>query len=166
MTDLYLGLGSNLGNRQALLTQAIQLLTTHVGPCLQVSAFIHTRPWGFSSPHPFLNAAAHFHTSLTPQEVLLTTQRIEQQLGRTHKSSAQGYADRPIDIDILLYGPMVAHLQVCTPTHTQTLILPHPLMHQRWFVMQPLAQIAPQLIHPTLHLTMQELLHQLPPQDE
>ena len=88
-------------------------------------------------------------TSLTPEEVLRTTQIIERELGRQKKSEAGVYTDRPIDIDILLYDGQILQ--------TDGLTIPHPLMHERDFVMKPLAEIAPDVIHPVLQRTMKEI---------
>lgn len=160
MALLYLGLGSNLGERKQILHQAINLITKRIGSCLRLSAFYETAPWGFVSEHPFLNAAALFQTRLAPEKVLIITQEIERELGRTHKSTKLGYADRTIDIDLLLYDDNIINKDI-TPDHgytTNHLTLPHPLMHKRLFVLEPLAEIAPDTIHPTLHRTFRELL--------
>ncbi len=132
LTDVYLGLGSNLGDRHAQLLTAIELLTQRVGRLVRCSSFIETAPWGFVSEHPFLNAVALFRTTLSPRELLTVTQDIERQLGRRQKSNGT-YADRPIDIDILLYGDAVID--------EPDLKIPHPLMHERDFVMRPLNEI-------------------------
>ena len=132
LTDVYLGLGSNLGDRHAQLLAAIELLTQRVGRLVRCSSFIETAPWGFVSEHPFLNAVALFRTTLSPRELLTATQDIERQLGRRQKSNGT-YADRPIDIDILLYGDAVID--------EPDLKIPHPLMHERDFVMRPLNEI-------------------------
>lgn len=183
MHTVYLSLGSNLGDRRALLEQAIHLLGQRVGIVEATSSFIETEPWGFESEHPFLNAAVRLSTTLTPLELLLTTQQIEREMGRTTKStsatvpgvatastpatvpvgsptgcspSIPRYHDRPIDIDILLYGERPSN-----PTSTEgfesihlhglyavdgtvlSITIPHPLMHERDFVMIPLRQILP-----------------------
>lgn len=130
MTDIYLSLGSNLGDRHALLLSAIEELIGKVGPLIAASSFIETEPWGFESDHPFLNAVVHMRTDLTARELLATTQGIERSLGRTEKTGCNGYADRTIDIDILLFGDE----QINEPD----LVIPHPLMHERDFVMKPL----------------------------
>lgn len=164
MTEVYFGLGSNLGNKKQLLSQAIALLQQEVGALQRVSSFIETQPWGFDSPHTFLNAVACFTTSLTSGEVLRTTQRIERHMGRTAKSHAGQYCDRPIDIDLLLYGTLVGEYSYRWPESGDApvmLVLPHPFMHQRTFVLEPLAEIAPHLQHPVLHRTMSELLDEL-----
>ena len=132
LTDVYLGLGSNLGDRHAQLLAAIELLTQRVGRLVRCSSFIETAPWGFVSEHPFLNAVALFRTTLSPRELLTVTQDIERQLGRRQKGNGT-YADRPIDIDILLYGDAVID--------EPDLKIPHPLMHERDFVMRPLNEI-------------------------
>ncbi len=133
MHSVYLSLGSNLGNRELLLQQAIRLLGEHVGEVARCSSFIETAPWGFRSDHRFLNAAVLCHTQLSPREVLEATQQIEKALGRTRKSVDRHYADRPIDIDILLYD----QLTIDEPD----LKIPHPLMYERDFVMKPLEEI-------------------------
>lgn len=105
---------------------------------------------GLFFEHTFLNAAACVETLLPPLSVLHLTQEIEREIGRTHKSVGGAYSDRVIDIDLLLYGDLVLD--------TPELKLPHPLMHERRFVMEPLAEIAPDLVHPILKKKMRELL--------
>lgn len=140
--SFYLGLGSNLGDREAHLRTAVRLLAERVGRVDALSAFYATEPWGFVSDHAFLNAVACVRTGLSPDEVLLRTQAIERDMGRRHKSVGGVYADRVIDIDLLLcLDADGAMLRLDTPRLT----LPHPLMHLRDFVMQPLAEIAPEV---------------------
>lgn len=152
MTDLYLSLGSNLGDRHTLLLQAIEALVQRVGTLVRCSSFIETEPWGFESDHPFLNAVALFRTELSPREVLATTQAIERDLGRQHKS-VNGYADRTMDIDILLYGN--EHID------EPDLKIPHPLMADRPFVMKPLGEIAHDLTAQLLHPSSPSLISHL-----
>lgn len=133
MATVYLSLGSNLGNRQALLVRAIAMINERIGAVVRQSSFIETEPWGFSSPHPFLNAAIRVETALCPRCVLERTQLIERELGRTRKSHDGSYADRPIDIDILLYDDLTVN--------EPDLQIPHPLMRERDFVMVPLREI-------------------------
>lgn len=137
MATLYLSLGTNLGDRQKNLFLALELIGREVGTVLSASDIIETEPWGFDSSNRFLNMAVKVETHLQPLEVLHTTQEIERKLGRTHKTTAGEYHDRPIDIDILLYDDLVMN--------TPELTIPHPLMHERQFVMKPLLQIAPEL---------------------
>ena len=126
-------MGSNLGNVRKNLERAIRLIGDRVGRVTRQSSFIETEPWGFESPNKFMNAVILCETTKTPREVLLLTQQIERDMGRMKKSVSGGYADRPIDIDILLYD----ELSVDEPD----LKIPHPLMHERDFVMRPLNEI-------------------------
>ena len=118
---------------------AAALLAERVGDVLALSGFYETEPWGFQSDNTFLNAALQLEISLSPLELLKATQQIELEMGRTQKSNG-AYHDRIIDIDILLYDNLILQ--------TPELTLPHPLMHERLFVMEPLAEIAPNVIHP------------------
>lgn len=129
----YLSIGTNLGDRQQNLLSAIDRIGESVGTILRCSSFLETEPWGFESDNAFLNAAVCVGTSLTPHELLAATQRIEREMGRRHKSVNAEYHDRIIDIDILLYDDVT----VSTPD----LVIPHPLMGKRDFVMIPLREI-------------------------
>ena len=134
---VYLGLGSNLGDREHHLMEAIRLIGKRVGQVVRQSSFIETEPWGFDSPNRFLNAVILCETDKTPREILRLTQQIERDMGR-HKNvnrrlTNRNYTDRPIDIDILLYDD----LSVDEPD----LKIPHPLMYERDFVMLPLREI-------------------------
>ena len=138
MSKVYLGLGSNLGNKEETIRKAITLIGERVGLVVRQSSLILTEPWGFQSPNSFLNAVVCCETELTPRQVLQTTQQIERDLGKrkihaTKRKGAINYQDRPIDIDILLYDD----LMVDEPD----LKIPHPLMQQRDFVMIPLNEI-------------------------
>lgn len=155
---IYLSLGSNLGNRHALLKQAIELLQQRVGSLVACSSMHETEPWGFESENNFLNAAVCLRTSLSPVETLLVTQEIEREMGRTKKSdsssnpyprvSAQDkkdaspiYHDRTIDIDILIYDNLQLDTCIETDGKKLRLTIPHPLMQERDFVMKPLKEI-------------------------
>ena len=139
MTDLYLSLGSNIGDREETLHRAIALIDERVGTVQRVSSFIETEPWGFKSKNRFLNAACKVLTTLSPEQCLERTQQIERELGRKKKSKNGVYHDRPIDIDLLMYGD----LKLSTPRLT----LPHPHMEDRDFVMIPLHEImSPQVL--------------------
>lgn len=154
MTHLvYLSLGTNLGNKEENLRTAVTLIEEQVGTITSQSALYASAPWGFDSENTFLNNAIAVETSLTPEELLSVTQRIEHTLGRTRKSVDGQYSDRLIDIDILLYDDVVMH--------TPTLTLPHPLMHRRLFVLEPLNEIAPTLVHPLLQKEIATLCNEL-----
>ena len=136
--QVYLSLGSNLGQREENLRKAIGLINERVGEVVRQSSFIETEPWGFESDHPFMNAAVLCLTEKSPREVLRLTQQIEHDLGKskehaTQRSQSSKFHDRPIDIDILLYDD----LTVDEPD----LQIPHPLMYERDFVMIPLKEI-------------------------
>lgn len=145
MSKVYLGLGSNLGDREENMRKAIQLIGERVGKVTKQSSFIETDPWGYESANRFLNAVILCETSKKPREVLLLTQQIERDLGRKTKRhfkkndvgstsvETESYSDRPIDIDILLYDD----LTVDEPD----LQIPHPLMQERDFVMIPLKEL-------------------------
>lgn len=132
---VYLGLGSNLGDRHHILLTACQEIEKLIGPIVRQSAFLESEPWGFRSEHRFLNAVICCETELLPRQLLWKTQQIERSLGRTRKSVDGIYHDRTIDIDILLYDK----LTICWPD----LRIPHPLILQRPFVWKPLLEIFP-----------------------
>ena len=133
MSIVYLGLGSNLGNKEQHITTAVKHLEQRVGKVRRLSSLLKTEPWGFTSPHSFVNAAVSIDTILSPHEVLEATQQSERDMGREQKSMNGEYHYRIIDIDILLYDDM--------EINEKDLIIPHPLMHQRDFVMIPLREI-------------------------
>lgn len=137
MALVYLGLGTNLGEKEQNLTKAIGFLSSKVGRLVRQSAFYSSKPWGFESENEFLNAVILIETEWLPFELLEKTQEIEQQLGRLVKTGKQ-YADRIIDIDILIYD----HLQLDEPE----LKIPHPYMMERDFVRIPLLEIAPEIL--------------------
>ena len=153
MATAYLSLGSNLGDRLRLIQEAVAALTVEAGPVTALSSLYETEPWGFSSPHRFLNVALALETTLSPETLLAVTQHIERDLGRTHKSVDGRYADRTIDIDLLLVGDAVLD--------TPALTLPHPRLHLRRFVLEPLCEIAPALLHPLLRKSVSQLLAEL-----
>lgn len=130
---LLLGLGSNLGPTVENLRRAIRLLDERVGSVYRVSTFVESEPLGFSSPNRFTNAVCMVHTHLSPLRCLRETQAIEREMGRTEKTQGLAYADRIIDIDLLMYDD----LRLDSPELT----LPHPRMSERPFVTEPLREI-------------------------
>ena len=146
--NVYLGLGTNLGDREANIQTAVRLIGERVGTVVRQSSLIETEPWGFESPNKFLNAVILCETERTPRQVLRLTQKIERDMGRKKPIGGQSpsasdstdgtvlrrrYKDRPIDIDILLYDDITID--------EPDLKIPHPLMHERDFVMIPLNEI-------------------------
>ncbi len=153
----FLGLGTNLGNKEQNLRDAVQKIEERIGRVSSLSAFYTTAPWGFDSANCFLNAVCQVGTTLQPLQVLEATQAVEREMGRTSKSVNGVYHDRVIDIDLLLcYAADGTPVTVDTPH----LHLPHPLMHLRDFVMRPLVEIAPHALHPIFRKTMEELWEQ------
>ena len=140
----YLLLGGNLGNREANLQLAVALLNEKVGEVLSVSALYETAAWGKTDQPAFLNQAVALRTSLTALEVLTHALAIEQDLGRVRKDK---WGERLIDIDLILFGDEIIDI----PDKLQ---VPHPHMQNRRFVMEPLAEIAPEVVHPILGQTM------------
>jgi 2-amino-4-hydroxy-6-hydroxymethyldihydropteridine diphosphokinase len=133
-------LGANIGSKRHNLIGAVSLITERVGCVLALSCFYETKPWGFGSSEDFLNMAVKAETELSPPELLAETQQIERDLGRTGKTVQAKYEDRIIDIDILLYDDLIMN--------APNLVIPHPLLHLREFVLEPLKEIAPYAIHP------------------
>ncbi len=131
---IYLSLGSNLGDKEGNILRAYALIEQRIGHIARKSSLHRTAPWGFESSNDFLNSVIAIETSLTPRELLTETQRIEKEIGRTAKTSADGtYQDRLIDIDILIYNDLIID--------EPDLQIPHPLMNQRDFVLNPLKEV-------------------------
>lgn len=143
----YLLLGSNLGDRAAYLQQAQRALATTAGEIVADSAYYETAAWGLEDQPAFLNQVLAVRTELSAAELLAACLATEQQAGRERR---QRWGSRTLDVDILLYGQEI----IATPT----LIVPHPALPARRFALVPLAELAPQLMHPQLHQTVAELL--------
>jgi len=146
----YLSLGSNIGDREAHLVEAIESLKV-LGNVASVSSFYETEPVDFTDQALFLNCAVALKTELSPWDLMAGVLHIERRLGRER---IQKKGPRTIDIDILLYGDKVVDLPALT--------VPHPAMAQRRFVLEPLAEIAPDAQHPVLRKTIVQMLKELP----
>ncbi len=150
-----IGLGSNLGRSRSLLQDAWQTLADHPDVSIQrISSPYKTKPVGMNSPYWFINAAGRLTTSLSPHELLNLLLQVEQQYGRTRSTDQPGHQDRTLDLDLLLYDDVIME--------TPELILPHPAMDTRLFVLAPLAEIRPKLQHPVRKKTISQLLAELP----
>jgi len=148
MERVCLMLGSNLGDRISLINKAIKLIEENVGVNLKTSPVFLTAPWGTDNSLPYLNLALSLSTDKNAEAVLTQILSIEKELGRIRDGSLN--APRTIDIDIVFYGKQILN--------TENLTLPHPRMHLRRFVLQPLFEIEPDFIHPVLNLSVAELL--------
>ena len=149
MAFVYLGLGTNIGDKEHNLNVAIIALSQEVGLLMRQSEFYVSNPWGFDSENKFLNAVVLVETNLSPFDLLAKTQELERNIGRATKS-INGYSDRLIDIDILFYDNLI----IVQPT----LKIPHPHIVERDFVLIPLAEIAPELVHPVVGRKIIDLL--------
>lgn len=153
----YLGLGGNLGDRLAALTEALALLDATLGMrMLSCSSVYETEPWGVVDQPAFLNLAAGFETTLSPSDLLAVCKQVESQVGRT---KSYRWGPRRIDVDILLYGDAVVN------SVTPDLRIPHLRLHQRAFVLIPLAEIAPDAVVPGLNERMLQLLSKVDGKD-
>jgi 2-amino-4-hydroxy-6-hydroxymethyldihydropteridine diphosphokinase len=148
---VYLSLGSNVGDREAQLREAEARLAA-AGRVIAASSFYETEPVEFIEQPWFLNGVFALETNQTPHELMAVILRIEEEMGRRR---VQKKGPRSIDIDILLFDDMIVD--------SKDLTIPHPAMHQRRFVLEPLVEIAPERLHPLLKKTIRELLDALPP---
>ena len=149
MKKVFLGIGTNLGERETNLKEAVTAIGKNIGTVLKCSSLYETEPWGFKSENQFLNIVVEAETKLTPSGVLGAILMIEAFMGRTR--SEKQYSSRVIDIDILLYEDIVID--------EISLKIPHPLMHKRRFVLVPLCEIAAELVHPVLKKNIATLLN-------
>lgn len=146
---IVLAFGSNLGDMEEYILAAYRLLEEELGEMIKKSSFIETPAWGFESENSFINSVAVFETKKTPLEALEICNRIEKELGRQRNPEYKGYQNRTIDIDILFYEDIVLD--------TATLKIPHPLIQERDFVLIPLKEILPNLIHPVLKKEIKDI---------
>mgnify|MGYP004442422201 FL=1 len=148
MATLVLGFGSNLGDRQSLILQAYKLVEERVGRLVKQSSLFETKPWGFESENLFMNSVAVFETQFSSQECLQQINNIEAELGRKRSGNA-GYESRTMDIDILFYDSEIID--------EENLVVPHPLLHKRAFVLEPLKEIMPDFEHPVLKKQIKDI---------
>lgn len=154
MKLFYIGLGSNIGEREQSIRAAIELMKERVGSIESCSSMYETKADGFESDHLFMNAVVVIRSELSPHIMLQALQQIERDLGcYAHRNSDGSYCDRSLDLDIIACDNLVCN--------DETLTLPHPRMHLREFVLAPLCEIAPEWKHPILQLTATQLLQEL-----
>lgn len=148
MNQVFIGVGSNEGDRLAMISAAVRAIGAVPGiRLLRMAPIIETEPVGGPPQEPYLNTVVEIETGLDPRALLERLQAVERQLGRV--PSTQRWVARPIDLDILFYDELV--------TDAPQLTIPHPRLHERWFVLEPLAQLAPELIHPVLRRSIADL---------
>jgi 2-amino-4-hydroxy-6-hydroxymethyldihydropteridine diphosphokinase len=148
MHKVFLGIGGNIGNKENNFTHSLNLIEKRLGRIILLSAVYETSPWGFQSDNNFWNQVIYIETGLEPEKLLYEINRIETEFGR--KRNAGGYLSREMDIDILYFDNLILE--------NETLIIPHPQIQRRLFVLAPLVEIAPDFIHPVLQLTNSQLL--------
>ncbi len=153
MATVYLSLGTNIGNKEKQMNEAIERIETQIGGVVSRSTFYVTEPWGFESENSFLNAVVKIETELSADEVLKETQNIEREMGRMEKSEKGKYKDRIIDIDILMYGTSIID--------SPNLTIPHKFMKERRFVLEPLAEIASEVVIPGTDISVSKALNLL-----
>lgn len=151
----YISLGSNLGDREVTLHRGLELLRERAGRLIAASSFYETDPVGFTEQPKFINAVARLETALAPEKLMEALLAIERELGRDRNATVPK-GPRTIDLDLLLYDDRIIDIPGLT--------VPHPAMHERRFVLEPLAEIAPNAVHPALRRTARELLTTLNPQ--
>jgi len=156
MNLIYLSLGSNLGQREQFLQEALKLIQNRIGGIESVSRYYESEAWGFSSENSFYNCCLSLQTTIEPLPLMDLLLEIEQEMGRLRQG--MGYSDRLIDIDMLFYGDR----QMDHPRLT----LPHPSMGDRRFVLAPLAEIAPLLIHPVTGISITKMLQECADESE
>ncbi len=149
MNKLFLGLGANLGNKGKNIELALAQIGSKIGTIMSQSSLYTTKAWGYDSENLFFNLVVEVDTTKTPFEVLEIIKKIEIYLGREKKTINGIYSDRLIDIDILFYNDSVID--------TDDLKIPHPLLAERLFVLEPMSEIAPEWQHPVLHKSINEL---------
>ena len=154
MTNVYLLLGSNCGERESFLLKAYSMINNQIGEISTASSVYETEPWGFESADYFLNRVVLAKTALRPAELMSKVLEIEALIGRTRTNNFAGYQNRIIDIDILFYSNEIIK--------SDAIKVPHPELHNRKFALLPLMEIAAGFIHPVLQKTIKQLYDECP----
>lgn len=148
MHKVFLGIGGNIGDREKNFVRCIELIEKRLGKIILLSPVYETPPWGFSSENNFWNRVICCETNFEPKALLKEIHKIETLFGRDRKND--GYNAREMDIDILYFDDIIIK--------SNSLVIPHPLIHERLFVLKPLADIAPDVIHPVLQKNSLQML--------
>ncbi len=157
LDEVYLSIGTNLGNRAENIFTAHEKISSKMGLIVNYSAIYETSPWGFDHENNFYNQVVSVNTYFSPQKLLERIKSIEQGMGRKQQKSKH-YEARVMDIDILFYQDKIIH--------DSGLIIPHPRLKNRMFVLRPLCDVAPELVHPVYQVTMRMLLNECPDESE
>ena len=152
LESVFILIGSNLGERKRLVNQACKMMEERCGVLISKSKLYESEPWGFEAEHWFLNQVVRIDTVLSPDELMKTQLSIEKELGRDRSVPHEGYVSRSIDLDILYYGEEIVD--------TEMVAAPHPRLQERRFVLVPLCDVAPCLVHPLLRKTNRQLLEE------
>lgn len=150
METVYILFGSNMGDKAALFDQACLFINNRCGQIETVSSPFVSEPWGFDADEWFMNRLIVLNTALEPDALMQQLLMIETELGRERRPNRDGYASRPVDLDILYYGNHIIN--------TEWVIAPHPRLHLRRFALMPLCEVVPNFVHPVFGLTQTELL--------
>ncbi len=149
MHNVFLGTGGNIGNKHKNFDEVVKIINKELGEIIRSSSVYETPPWGFESENPFWNQVLLIKTEYSPTELLDQIEKIENRFGRIREKGK--YSSRKMDIDILFFDEEIIN--------TETLTIPHPLLQKRLFVLVPLAEIAPDFVHPVLKKTSVEMLN-------
>ena len=158
METCHILFGSNMGDKNEIFAQACLFINNRCGRIVAVSSAYESEPWGFEAEEWFMNRLISVETELEPEEMMQQLLGIEAELGRVRHPETEGYTSRTADLDILYYG--------CRIVVTDSLVVPHPRLHQRRFALLPLCEMVPQFVHPAFKLTQTELLERCPDTSE
>lgn len=154
METSYVLFGSNMGDKERIFAEACSLINNRCGQVVKVSSSYASEPWGFEAEEWFLNRVIVLETELDPEDLMRRLLGIEAELGRVRHPETRGYCSRTADLDLLYFGHHIIH--------SPTLTVPHPRLHLRRFSLEPLCELAPEMLHPVLQQTQCELLRLCP----